>query len=176
MTDAPIPPPGDIRAELRLRPEQPRVTRLSRKVLIGLGSVSAIAIMAALFWALDSNRRAKQSPTELYSTENRTPADGLAGLPKDYSGIPRLGPALPGDLGRPILSAQDEGKPVVAPDIRTPRADPVEHGKPVARLETGVVARLEKCERVWCRLSVKGYTGWVKQQEVWGIRPGERLE
>ena len=56
------------------------------------------------------------------------------------------------------------------------RAEPVEHGKPVARLENGVVARLEKCERVWCRLSVKGYTGWVKQQDVWGIRPGERLE
>lgn len=59
---------------------------------------------------------------------------------------------------------------------RVLRAEPAEHGKPVARLETGVVARLEKCERVWCRLSVKGYTGWVKQQEVWGIRPGERLE
>ena len=141
MTDAPIPPPGDIRAELRLRPEQPRVTRLSRKVLIGLGSVSAIAIMAALFWALDSNRRAKQSPTELYSTENRTPADGLAGLPKDYSGIPRLGPALPGDLGRPILSAQDEGKPVVAPDIRTPRADPVEQRR-LAEIEAARVAKV----------------------------------
>jgi SH3-like domain-containing protein len=56
------------------------------------------------------------------------------------------------------------------------RAAPADGGKPVARLETGVVARLEKCERVWCRLSVKGYTGWVRQQEVWGIRPGERLE
>ncbi len=59
---------------------------------------------------------------------------------------------------------------------RVLRAEPADIGKPVARLETGVVARLEKCERVWCRLSVKGYTGWVKQQEVWGIRPGERLE
>ncbi len=59
---------------------------------------------------------------------------------------------------------------------RTLRAEPADYGKPVARLESGVVARLEKCERVWCRLSVKGYSGWVKQQEVWGIRPGERLE
>ena len=78
MTDAQTPPPGDVRAELRLRPEQPRVTRLSRKVLITLGGVSAVAIMAALFWALDANRRASQSPNELYNTENRTPADGLA--------------------------------------------------------------------------------------------------
>ncbi|GAB1715434.1 MAG: conjugal transfer protein TrbI [Nitrobacter sp.] len=141
MTDAPTPSPGDIRAELRLRPEQPRVTRLSRKVLIGLGGVSAIAIMAALFWALDVNRRASQSPTELYSTENRTPADGLAGLPKDYTGIPRLGPALPGDLGRPIVSAQDEGKHVVVPDIRTPRADPAEQRR-LAEIEAARVAKV----------------------------------
>ena len=90
MTDAPTPPPGDIRAELRLRPEQPRVTRLSRKVLITLGGVSALIIMAALFWALNANRRMNQSPTELYSTENRTPADGLAGLPKELWQLTRL--------------------------------------------------------------------------------------
>jgi SH3-like domain-containing protein len=59
---------------------------------------------------------------------------------------------------------------------RVLRAEPADHAKPLARLETGVVAKLEKCERVWCRLSVKGFTGWVKQQEVWGVRPGERLE
>ncbi|MCO5131449.1 MAG: TrbI/VirB10 family protein [Xanthobacteraceae bacterium] len=141
MTDAQTPPPGDVRAELRLRPEQPRVTRLSRKVLIALGGVSAIAIMATLFWALDANRRASQSPNELYNTENRTPADGLAGLPKDYTGVPRLGPALPGDLGRPILSAQDEGKPVTAPDIRTPRADPAEQRR-LAEIEAARVAKV----------------------------------
>ncbi|HWM81996.1 MAG TPA: TrbI/VirB10 family protein [Pseudolabrys sp.] len=141
MTDAQTPPPGDVRVELRLRPEQPRVTRLSRKVLITLGGVSAVAIMAALFWALDANRRGSQSPNELYNTENRTPADGLAGLPKDYTGIPRLGPALPGDLGRPILSAQDEGKPVIAPDIRTPRADPAEQRR-LAEIEAARVAKV----------------------------------
>ena len=92
--------PGDIRAELRLRPEQPRVTRLSRKVLITLGGVSALIIMAALFWALDANRRMNQSPTELYSTENRTPADGLAGLRRT---IP-ASQARPGPAGRPWAS------------------------------------------------------------------------
>jgi type IV secretion system protein VirB10 len=141
MSDLPNPPPGDIRAELRLRPEQPRVTRLSRKVLVTLGGFSAVAIMAALFWALDANRRAGQSPAELYNTENRTPADGLAGLPKDYTGVPRLGPALPGDLGRPILHAQDEGRPVVAPDIRTPRADPAVQRR-LAEIEAARVAKV----------------------------------
>jgi type IV secretory pathway VirB10-like protein len=31
-------------------------------------------------------------------------------LPKDYAGVPKLGPPLPGDLGRPILAAQNAGQ------------------------------------------------------------------
>lgn len=131
----------DIQADLRLRPEPPRVTRLSRKVLVVLGGVSAIVIMGAFFWALNVSRRGNQSPTELYSTENRTTADGLAGLPKDYTGIPKLGPPLPGDLGRPILHAQEDGKSVVPPAIQTPRADPEEQRR-MAEIEAARVAKV----------------------------------
>lgn len=133
--------PPDLKAEFRLRPEPPRVTRLSRKVLIALGGVSGLAIAAALFFALDTNRRQGEAPSELYNTENRTPADGLANLPKDYTGIPKLGPALPGDLGKPILKAQEEGKPVIVPSIQTPRADPEEQRR-LAEIEAARVAKL----------------------------------
>ncbi|RUY20978.1 conjugal transfer protein TraI, partial [Mesorhizobium sp. M7A.F.Ca.US.001.04.2.1] len=98
----------DIRAELRLRPEPARVTRLSRKVLIGLGGVASVAILGTLIWALDSRRRGMEPTFELFTTENRSTADGLQTLPKDYAGVPKLGPALPGDLGRPILRAQEQ--------------------------------------------------------------------
>lgn len=94
---------------LRLRPERPRVTRLSRRVLIGLGGVTALAVAGALGYALQ-NRGKDGSGQELYNTQNRPRADGLAGLPRDYTGLPRpvppLGPPLPGDLGKPILNAQ----------------------------------------------------------------------
>ena len=53
-----------------------------------------------------------QAAKELYTTENRTTAEGVTALPRDYTGIPRLGPPLPGDLGRPILNAQNQGQPV----------------------------------------------------------------
>jgi type IV secretion system protein TrbI len=109
MTDG-TPRAPEITPDLRLRAERPRVTRLSRKVLIGLGGVSGLAIAAALIYALQT-RRGDQSAKELYSTENRTTADGLTGLPRDYT-IPKLGPPLPGDLGRPILDAQNRGQPV----------------------------------------------------------------
>lgn len=101
----------EVAPDLRLRPERPRVTRLSRKVLIGLGGVSGLAVAATLIYALQS-RNANQSAKELYSIENRPTADGLTVLPRDYTGIPKLGPPLPGDLGRPILSAQNQGQPI----------------------------------------------------------------
>ena len=120
MTDAPreesSAPGGGARIEheMRLRPSRPPVTRLSRKVLIGLGIVAAIGIAAALFFALEPRRNTAGS--ELYNTGNRATPDGLANLPRDYSGLPRnapqLGPPLPGDLGRPIVNA---GAPAPAP-------------------------------------------------------------
>jgi type IV secretion system protein VirB10 len=96
---------------MRLRAERPRVTRLSRKVLAGAAAVTSVAIFAATFWALQNNRSHKTAPSELYTTDHHNVADGLTGLPRDYAGVPRqappLGPALPGDLGRPILNAQN---------------------------------------------------------------------
>lgn len=140
MSDIVNAPTQDLRAELRLRPEPARVTRLSRKVLIGLGGVASVAILGALIWALDSRRRDEQ-PSELFTTENRTTADGLQALPKDYTGVPKLGPALPGDLGRPILRAQERGQPIEVPHINTPRADPEEQRR-LAEIEAARVAKL----------------------------------
>ena len=111
-------------ATMRLRAEPPRVTRLSRKVLAGVGAVGLLGIGGALIYGLQT-RDAGPGGSELYSTENRPTADGLAGLPRDYTG-PILGPALPGDLGRPILEAERRGQPVAPPTITTPAVDPDE--------------------------------------------------
>lgn len=111
-------------APMRLGAEPPRVTRLSRKVLAGIGVVAGLGIGGALIYALQT-RDGSRSGEELYSTTNRQPADGLAGLPRDYTG-PVLGPPLPGDLGRPIVDAQNRGQPVVPPTIATPAVDEAE--------------------------------------------------
>jgi type IV secretory pathway VirB10-like protein len=101
----------DRSASMRLRAERPRVTRLSRKVLASAAAVGSAAIFGATFWALQNNRSHTNAPSELYTTDHHNVADGLEGLPRDYAGVPRqvppLGPPLPGDLGRPILNAQN---------------------------------------------------------------------
>ena len=110
---------GEPAAAMRLRPEPPRVTRLSRKALAGIALVTSVGLGGALIYALQTRHGGNQGQ-ELYSTDNRTTPDGLAGLPKDYSGVPKLGPPLPGDLGRPILSAQNAGQSVPTPPMAMP--------------------------------------------------------
>jgi type IV secretory pathway VirB10-like protein len=92
----------EIARSLRLRPELPRVTRLSRKVVAGGTALAVVLVSGAVLWALQNNRTRRQASEELYSTDHHNVADGLAGLPRDYTGIPRdvqrLGPPLPGDL------------------------------------------------------------------------------
>jgi type IV secretory pathway VirB10-like protein len=54
-------------------------------------------------------------------------ADNLAGAPKDYGQVPKLGPPLPGDLGKPILDAQRRGDVAALPPIGAgPPAAPVD--------------------------------------------------
>lgn len=111
-------------APMQLRADPPRVTRLSRKVLAGLGLGASLGVGGALIYALQTSETGRHGD-ELYSTSNRQPADGLASLPRDYTG-PVLGPPLPGDLGRPMLDAQHKGQPVVPPTIATPMVDEAE--------------------------------------------------
>ena len=117
------PQEGEPVAELRLRSERPPVMRLSRRVLTGLASVAAITVAAALIWALYQGNRKTGGGPELYSTENKTTPDGLSALPRDYAGvappptgIPPLGPPLPGDIGRPVPGAQTPGPGAVDPE------------------------------------------------------------
>jgi type IV secretion system protein TrbI len=129
---------GDAAVPMRLRGEAPRVTRLSRKVLAGIGLVASVGIGGALIYALQTRDGGKPAD-ELYSTDNRSTADGLAGLPRDYSGIPQLGPPLPGDLGRPILGAQNRGQPL--PNQPNPGLS-AEEQRRLQEIETARVSRL----------------------------------
>src|SRR6185312_9245094 len=110
------PSPTDSVQALRLAAERPRITRLSRKVLAGGTALASLIISGAVLWALRSNQPHNPAPDELYSTDHHNIADGLTTLPKDYAGVsrdvPKLGPQLPCDLGRPNVTAEGQSGPV----------------------------------------------------------------
>jgi type IV secretion system protein VirB10 len=121
---------------MRLRSGRAPVTRLSRKVIVALGLVVALAIAAALFLALQPRRQT--AGAELYGIDNRATPDGLSNLPRDYAGlpkpVPKLGPPLPGDLGRPILNAGASPATPMAPDAEKQKVAQEQEAARVSRL------------------------------------------
>ena len=107
--------PDNAESIVRLRGEGPRVVRLSRKA-IGITSAAGLALVGgALLFAL--RPASHEQGEELVKTESTAVADGLASAPRDYTQVPRLGPPLPGDLGKPILDAQDRGAVAALPPV-----------------------------------------------------------
>lgn len=95
-----------IAKSLRLRGAVKPVTRVSRKALIITASVVAIGVAAAVAWSLREKERSAAQPVFQPAA---SPPEAVTGLPRDYlqrRQVPVLGPPLPGDLGRPMLSAQ----------------------------------------------------------------------
>ncbi len=104
--DSTIPPAPPAR-EMRLHPARPPVTRLSRRVLVGLASIASAGVAFALAVALWPHK--PSTATDQVHVAGDTLPDVLASAPKDYAQLaqaaPKLGPPLPGDLGKPMLKA-----------------------------------------------------------------------
>lgn len=122
----------DPESAVKLRGDPPRVMRLSRKA-IGLASAAACALVGgALIYALQPEGR--KGAEELYNTDGVAVADNLAGAPKDYGQVPKLGPPLPGDLGKPILDARQRGDVAALPPAGTgPATNPAADAAAAAR-------------------------------------------
>lgn len=127
MTSDPDPErPVDAESITSLRGEGPRVVRLSRKA-IGIASAAGLALIGgALLYALQP--ASQDGSVELFNTDGVAVADGLASAPRDYSQVPQLGPPLPGDLGKPILDAQDRGAVAELPPIGAQPSPPPPQG------------------------------------------------
>lgn len=102
----------------RLAGTMPPVMRLSRKAMAGIGVVAAVVIGGSLVFALQP--RTPQVAENLYDTDTPNRSEAVTGAPADYGAVPKLGPPLPGDLGGPIVAAQQEGEFVPVPPIGAP--------------------------------------------------------
>lgn len=101
-------PPEDI--ELRVKPKP--VRRINRKVLITGTAGLSLVLFGAVLVALDPpDFRGGKEPQELYNTDRKPTAEGLAGLPSSYDAIPKLGPPLPGDIGDAMHKADTKAPP-----------------------------------------------------------------
>lgn len=51
-----------------------------------------------------------------------------------------------------------------------------DHATPVAKLGPGVIGNLRGCDGKWCRIASKEFDGYIQQENLWGVYPGEKVE
>ncbi|MGF7156125.1 TraB/TrbI/VirB10 family type IV secretion system protein [Novosphingobium gossypii] len=108
---------------LAIRARPPRAIRFRREVIITASAVSIIAIAAVGWFALRPQLlRTARSESELSAPSLSQSSQTLDALPRSYDEVPKLGAPLPGDLGRPILKAQERGN-MMSPTSTGPSAE-----------------------------------------------------
>src|SRR3546814_3506387 len=93
-----------------------RESRFRRGGIIGAAARGSAILMGIAWMALKPQvfRQVAQE-SDLAQPMAKPGTDALSGLPSSYADAPKLGPPLPGDLGRPILRAQERTEGAVAP-------------------------------------------------------------
>ena len=45
---------------------------------------------------------------------------------------------------------------------------PTKYSKPLAKLETGRLLLIKKCEKNWCNVNTDQFSGWIDKKNIWG--------
>ncbi len=94
---------------LVLRGSPSRVVRFRRGVIVAIAGLGSLALIGTAWLALQpATMRLVASGDDRPMAASNAAPDVLAAAPHSYGDVPRLGPPLPGDLGRPILERQRE--------------------------------------------------------------------
>ena len=105
---APVPVAAKVDPEtLVIRAQPQRAIRFRRGLIVGIAALGSVSLMTVTWIALKPRVfSAVSEQTELSEPNGKAVSDALNGLPASYGDAPRLGPPLPGDLGRAILEQQ----------------------------------------------------------------------
>ncbi|KAK0341615.1 hypothetical protein LTR94_025659 [Friedmanniomyces endolithicus] len=108
MSEASVSPAAKLDPEtLAIRTKPVRAIRFRRGVIIAVAALGSVSLVVVAWIALKPRVfSAVANRQELSEPSNRPSTDALNGLPATYGDTPKLGPPLPGDLGRPILESQ----------------------------------------------------------------------
>jgi SH3-like domain-containing protein len=53
---------------------------------------------------------------------------------------------------------------------------PRESADLAATLQSGVIGSIRTCDGAWCLIDGDGFKGYIKQSNLWGVYPGEKIE
>ena len=122
---------------LVLRGRPARAIRFRRGVIVSLAAIAAVTVAGTTWYALKPRLPVVAIAGDSHDPAPVSPTERLGALPATYAGVPKLGPPLPGDLGRPILERQHqlalETRPSTPPLAAQPAAEERQHRLDQAR-------------------------------------------
>lgn len=142
---APVPKQDPEALVLRGRPRP--VVRFRRGLIIGSAGVVSASLVAVTWLALEPPTFRAVAEEDTGAPRNRPTPDALASVPATYGDVPRLGPALPGDLGRPILEHQRSVGAEGQPGASDPSAMAAERARAAAEAEQQRLAAAREAAR-----------------------------
>lgn len=106
ISDEPAIAPKTDPETLVLRARPAPAVRFKRGLVVGLAAIAIIVLVVTAWFALKPRSLHLLGEQSDLAEPAKAPGDALSGLPASYGDAPKLGPPLPGDLGRPILKHQ----------------------------------------------------------------------
>ena len=46
----------------------------------------------------------------------------------------------------------------------------------VEMVQSGVIGNIRSCDGAWCLIDGEGFKGYIKQANLWGVYPGDKVE
>lgn len=132
---------------LAIRSRPPRAIRFKRGVIIAIAAIGSVSLIAVTWMALKPRLfHGATTQEELSQPNSRAASDVLNGAPVSYGDVAKLGPPLPGDLGKPILEHQQSTMAAIDPtDQQRQQAEAAERERQLAELkaarESGVLVQ-----------------------------------
>jgi type IV secretion system protein VirB10 len=126
------------------------VVRFRRGLIIGIVGVVSACLVGVTWFALEPPSFRMMTGEEKGDPLRKAPPEALANAPASYGDVPRLGPPLPGDLGRPILEQQRQlaaQQPPQAQPVPDPAAAEAERARAAAEAERQRLAAAEEAAR-----------------------------
>jgi type IV secretion system protein VirB10 len=122
---------------LAIRTRPPRAIRFKRGMIVMIAAIGSVSLVAVTWMALKPRMfHRADTQQELSQPDARPDSDALNGAPATYGDVPRLGPPLPGDLGKPILEHQQSAMAAINPaEQQLQQAEASERERQLAELK-----------------------------------------
>ena len=66
------------------------------------------------------------------------------------------------------ISQLKKGKSIILLKDKILFKKPTKYSKPLFKIAKGRLLLIKKCKKKWCRVKTENYTGWIKNEKVWG--------